>query len=134
GKLADIERLISNGINVNESNYDLRTALHLAACEGHEDVVKYLLSKSADVNCRDRLGRTPLCDALLCTAAAKGDVSQLRALIRNSANPDAADADRRTALHLAASNGETTVLDYLLRHLKRPININPVDRLGGTPL
>uniref|UniRef100_A0A7S0HH37 Cyclic nucleotide-binding domain-containing protein n=1 Tax=Hanusia phi TaxID=3032 RepID=A0A7S0HH37_9CRYP len=160
GKLEDIERLISNGINVNEANYDLRTALHLAACEGHEEVVKYLLTKSADVNCRDRLGRTPLCDALvhchtniqdilreaggqllgmdiaveLCTAAAKGDVAQLRALIRNRANPDAADGDRRTALHLASSNGETRVLDYLLRHLQRPININPVDRLGGTPL
>ena len=39
----------------------------------------------------------------------------------------------RTALHLAASNGEASALDYMLRHLSEPININPLDRLGGTP-
>jgi hypothetical protein len=36
---------------------------------------------------------------------------------------------------LAASNGETSALDYLLRQLSGvQININPLDRLGGTPI
>ena len=56
-----------------------------------------------------------------------------QALIENGANPNAGDYDNRTALHLAASNGETSVLDYLLRKLGN-VNVNPLDRLGGTPL
>jgi hypothetical protein len=32
---------------------------------------------------------------------------------------------------LAASNGETSALDYLLRQSGVHININPLDRLGG---
>ena len=56
-----------------------------------------------------------------------------QALVENGANPNAGDYDDRTALHLAASNGETSVLDYLLRKLGN-VNVNPLDRLGGTPL
>ena len=37
----------------------------------------------------------------------------------------------QSALHLAASNGETSALDYMLRHLSVDINVNPLDRLGG---
>ena len=39
---------------------------------------------------------------------------------------NAADYDRRTALHLASSNGHLFVVDYLARH--PDININPLDR------
>lgn len=38
------------GWNVNGQDYDGRTALGVAASEGHLDVVKYLISKGADVN------------------------------------------------------------------------------------
>ncbi len=40
-----------------------RTPLHIASAEGHQNVVEYLISRGADVNSRDRLGRTPLDDA-----------------------------------------------------------------------
>jgi len=70
----------------------------------------------------------------LCNAAAGGDVPRMKALIENGANPNAGDYDARTALHLAASNGETSALDYMLRHLSVDINVNPLDRLGGTPI
>merc|ERR1719433_565274 len=52
------------------SDYDDRTALHLAASEGRDKIVKYIIneSKFTDENeCylspRDRWGRTPLDDA-----------------------------------------------------------------------
>lgn len=45
------------------------------------------------------------------------------------------DYDQRTAIHLAASNGEVAMLHYLLNIKKPvPVNVNPIDRLGGTPL
>ncbi len=54
-------------------------------------------------------------------------------LIVNGVNPSVSDYDSRTSLHLAASCGRISILDMLLSH-DPPIEINPVDRLGGTPL
>jgi ankyrin repeat protein len=43
GDLQGIKRLVDNGVEVNAQDYDNRSALHLAACEGHTHVVEYLL-------------------------------------------------------------------------------------------
>jgi len=43
GRLDDIKRLVINGVDPNESDYDGRTSLHLAASEGHMEVLKYLV-------------------------------------------------------------------------------------------
>ena len=59
-----IKRLITYNANVGAADYDGRTALHLAACEGHVETVKYLLSIGADYKCTDRFGNTPLEDAV----------------------------------------------------------------------
>ncbi len=39
GKLEDIRRLVVNGVDPNESDYDGRTAMHLAASEGNMEVL-----------------------------------------------------------------------------------------------
>jgi len=44
-------------------NYDQRTLLHLAAAEGHLDVVSFLLENRADPYAKDRWGATPIDDA-----------------------------------------------------------------------
>lgn len=36
-----------NYIDINDTDYDKRSALHLAACEGHFDAVNYLLKHNA---------------------------------------------------------------------------------------
>ncbi len=58
-----MKNLIARGAEANLSDYDGRTPLHLAASEGHLDVVQYLISKGAQVNIRDRWGGSPLSDA-----------------------------------------------------------------------
>ena len=58
-----IHRLIVQGFDQNASDYDRRTALHLAAAEGREQVVRYLVENGAEVNPLDRWNATPLDDA-----------------------------------------------------------------------
>ena len=46
------------------SDYDGRTPLHIASCDGHLEVVRYLLDWGAPVHIRDRYGHSPLDDAI----------------------------------------------------------------------
>ena len=63
GDLYEIQRLESSGVPLDEGDYDARTGIHLAASEGHTDVVRYFIEKRVDVNPKDRWGGTPLSDA-----------------------------------------------------------------------
>ena len=58
-----IRHLVAKGVPVNAGDYDLRTALHLAAAEGCLEVVKYLVSHGHPLFVRDRWGATPLDEA-----------------------------------------------------------------------
>jgi glutaminase len=59
----EVRRLHSLGVNVSASDYDRRTALHVAVCDGALGVVRTLLDLKADPSVVDRWGRTPLDDA-----------------------------------------------------------------------
>lgn len=58
GDKAGVVQELEKGVEPNGADYDRRTALHLAACEGWTEVVVLLLEKGADVNSLDRWGRT----------------------------------------------------------------------------
>lgn len=45
-----IHRLLQEGTNINRRGKDGRSALDIAACAGHEAIVRLLLDKGADVN------------------------------------------------------------------------------------
>jgi glutamate dehydrogenase len=60
-----VASLLAAGVDINKGDYDRRTPLHLAASEGHIDVVKFLVEEhNANVNVVDRFGNTPLQDAI----------------------------------------------------------------------
>jgi lysophospholipase len=156
GDVTALGRLISGGGDVDAADYDGRTALHLAAAEGHLDAVRLLLGKGARADVADRWGSTPLHDAVrsrrrsvaellyqrgatlrgrygadLCALAAAGDAEGLGLWLDAGAHPDDADYDGRTALHLAAADGELEVVERLL---SAGASANAVDRFGHTPL
>ncbi len=45
---------------INQKDEFGNTAMHIAVDKNRMDIVKYLISKGADVNARDKDGRTPL--------------------------------------------------------------------------
>ena len=49
---------------INSYDYDGRSALGIAASEGHLDAVKYLVVHGADINHRDARGNDALADAI----------------------------------------------------------------------
>jgi len=54
----------ASGMNMNKKDYDKRTALHLACCEGHVGCVKFLIDVChVDIEVKDRWGSTPLDEA-----------------------------------------------------------------------
>ena len=159
-----LEQQHNAGVDLFEPDYDSRTALHLAAGEGHVAAVQFLIkhakgkSKKA-LSARDRWRGTPLSDALnnghqacarmlqaakaekgdrvyeflsgdgdgsdfdsddekddgtmisseaprILFAAANGDLDELITIVAEGMDLELCDYDKRTALHLAASNGQ----------------------------
>lgn len=66
GDLQGIEELLDDGTDVNFSDIDGRTAVHVAACQGHADVVELLLRRGADVDPKDRWGSTVILRFRIC--------------------------------------------------------------------
>ncbi|KAG8323475.1 hypothetical protein J6590_006492 [Homalodisca vitripennis] len=51
-------------MDMSQTDYDKRTALHLAAAEGHLPCVSFLIDQcKLPLNCKDRWGKTPLDEA-----------------------------------------------------------------------
>lgn len=62
GDLTTVKKLTSK-LGPNVSDYDKRAPLHLAAAEGHVEIVKFLLEQGADPDIHDSKGSTPLNEA-----------------------------------------------------------------------
>ena len=65
GDLEHLKKLFNLEVDMGQTDYDGRSALHLAACENHIEIVKFLLNiGKVKKNPKDRWGRTPYDDAL----------------------------------------------------------------------
>ena len=64
-------------------------------------------------------------------AAAQGDLDEIKRLEALGVDLNAADYDGRTAMHLAASEGQLDVVKYLIF---RQAKEKPKDRWGSIPL
>ena len=65
GDVTAMRRYKLSGVDMTQTDYDNRTALHLAAAEGHVECVEFLLKYcNVPPNPVDRWGQSPLEDAL----------------------------------------------------------------------
>ncbi|KAH8430205.1 ankyrin repeat domain-containing protein [Aspergillus melleus] len=129
GCLHILQILLSDfDIDINAQDADGFTALIYAAAEGHESIVRELLSHSLDINRRDHRGRTALW-----WATNNGHEWAARCLLaRSGIRVDAIGEDGSTSLHHAVRWGSATLINLLLTH--RDINVNVSDDYGRTPL
>ncbi|EKX53123.1 hypothetical protein GUITHDRAFT_41816, partial [Guillardia theta CCMP2712] len=64
GDVETVLQLIRQGADINKSNYDKRTVLHMACAEGNYRMVEILLNNGAEKDLKDRWGQTPLQTAI----------------------------------------------------------------------
>ena len=94
---------------------DGRTALHMAAENGHENVVQHLLTQGADFNAESADGRTPLQLAL-----ESGNESIAHLLIQRGADVNANFPSGETPLSVAVGNQWASLVQLLLREKANP--------------
>jgi serine/threonine-protein phosphatase 6 regulatory ankyrin repeat subunit B len=150
-----VQRLLSNGADINARDKEGTTALLRATIKGHTEIVKLLLeNKNLDTKQKltammwaERQGHTeiarllrqagvsiddaPLNDQLL-YAAVEGNIRQVQLLLNKGAEVNTKDTnDGSTALMLAAEKGHSQIVRLLL---DRGADINEQSNFGGTAL
>ena len=160
GNVEEIRRCLAQGAHVDDTDYDLRTGLHLACSEGHLLAVESLISLGARTDAVDRWGNVPLQDAMrhghrevvdalqrfgvqlatdmaadmavrACDLAYRGDLVGLRRLIECGVPLESTDREGRSPLHLAASMGRLDTVEYLLG---RSAAVDLPSSAGATPM
>uniref|UniRef100_A0A8C4NCX5 glutaminase n=1 Tax=Eptatretus burgeri TaxID=7764 RepID=A0A8C4NCX5_EPTBU len=65
GDVSAMRRFALSAMDMEQKDYDYRTALHVAAAEGHAEVVRFLLeSCKVNISPKDRWGNTPMDEAV----------------------------------------------------------------------
>lgn len=105
----------------------LQTPLAMAACGGHPQMLRFLLDKGAEIECRDENGETTLMYAALL-----GKLECVRLLLERGADCRALNNSQSTALHAAAQGQGCTEMIQLL--VKAGADANAADAAGQTPL
>ena len=134
-QLTDISHHFSDGDSI--SVMSITPLMYAAACSPSEKVVSFLISKGANVNTKDKKGKTALMysvggDAPVLLADGHADSSKnSKILINARADVNAKDYEGRTALMYAAYNDYKETVDLLI---KNKANVNAKDNKGETAL
>ncbi|XP_067233735.1 60 kDa lysophospholipase-like isoform X3 [Chanodichthys erythropterus] len=142
GDTEALEAIRQMGTDLSMADYDGRTPLHIAACEGHLKVVQYLLSKGTTFYVKDRFGDTPLRNAIhfrhkdvvellrksgahlsqdelkdteteLCRLAASGDLEGLKIWKLAGVNMAVSGYDGKTPIEVARAFERKEVVEFL---------------------
>lgn len=109
-RLASVEALLEGGADPNRGNAGGDTAVHAAAFSGDPALLRAVLAHGGDANARNpHTGATPLVQALL-----SPDAGQYEVLLDAGADPNLADLNHDTPLHVAArTNAGGAILKLL---------------------
>lgn len=144
-RIEDVRSALLHGADPNARDQH-KTALHWAAYNGHEEIVRLLLTAGAQAQTLNRHGETPLHEVAASSAYGNDDSSRAGArrivvlLLDAGADPKHVSKEnlvsrrgRATAAHtLAATIGGDLALREILR--VAPNLVHAVDQRGDTPL
>lgn len=126
-------RMLKSNINVHTDRADDGASLlHAAVFNNHKDLVDIILEMGADINTRDKYGRTPFFTAMPMPRFDPDNTDMLRFLIEKGADPFAIAKDGQTALHINVSFPfNPKVVKFLLN---TGLNIDRPKNSGESPL
>lgn len=126
GKLARLDSLLSNAVNINSQDEHGRSLLHYAVGCRQEEVFNFLISREININIQDKRGETPLFVALQ-----NNNETFFNALINLHVNDDLTD-------HYGASLLEKAILKNNLNFVKKltekGVDPDIENNRGSTPL
>jgi uncharacterized protein len=105
GHLGIVQHLVQAGSPIDGHGWN---ALHYAVFNGHAEIVRYLLTKGANLNALAPNRQTPLM-----LAARNGHVDVAKMLVDAGANRELTDPDGNTALAIAIKAGNLEIANYL---------------------
>ena len=126
GKGMEGDHQMSCGANSGGTGH---TPLIYAARAGHVDIVRYLLSKGANVNRKT----TGMQATALHRAAGQGNVEIVKLLLEYGADPCAQDCDGETPLHKAGKGSHKEVYDIIIQKAGKEKAEHFLDKNGHAP-
>ena len=155
--VAFVRKLDKKRLNVVFDRHDGVTPLHVACDTGSMEMVKMMVGRGAEVNCRNGFGHTPLAVAIfkkrmdivlflldkgadpnwtegryhlqtaIYTAIDTKDTAFVGLLLSYGANLNTANYDGTTPLHHAACRGDSLILKMILRRDKEILRLDDDD-------
>eukprot|EP00808_Paulinella_micropora_P023775 g60509.t1 len=127
GDAALVKQLLLQGKhNLDDTFWQGRTAVYMAAKNGHESCLSMMLEARADINLANHQGMSPVC------AAVREDKERcLSLLIEHKANLDRPNSDGHSPVFLASQLGQLSCLDLLI---EAKADIHQRNRHKQTPM
>lgn len=110
------------------------TAPHIAAFEGHADLVRLLIAPGANASVEDAWGQTPMHNAAQTRhglTSLENSIAIVDSLIASGADINARDENMASPLHLSVEHSSQEMVEALI---SKAAEVDAQDRRGRTPL